>query len=166
MRCSITSWGIPKIHLPHEPKFNLPPDVYIYVRAYIVFMADIRVLIVDDVERVRQELRTFLTLAGNIEIVAEASNGLEAARLVQALCPQVVLMDLEMPIMDGYESARQIKVLQPACRVIALTIHADDAARQRALRAGMDDVIAKGAPLEILLRAIRAGADTDLELYG
>jgi DNA-binding NarL/FixJ family response regulator len=138
--------------------------VYIYVRAYIVFMPDIRVLIVDDVERVRQDLRTFLTLAGNIEIIGEASNGLEAVRLVQALCPQVVLMDLEMPIMDGFEAAQQIKAIQPSCKVIALTIHAGAAERQRALRAGMNDVIPKGAPLEMLLQAIRAGEDTDLEL--
>jgi DNA-binding NarL/FixJ family response regulator len=138
--------------------------VYIYVCAYIVFMPDIRVLIVDDVERVRQDLRTFLTLAGNIEIIGEASNGLEAVRLVQALCPQVVLMDLEMPIMDGFEAAQQIKAIQPSCKVIALTIHAGAAERQRALRAGMNDVIPKGAPLEMLLQAIRAGEDTDLEL--
>jgi len=89
-------------------------------------MTDIRVLIVDDVERVRQDLRTFLTLTGNIEIIGEASNGLEAIQLVGTLCPQVVLMDLEMPIMDGYEAARQIKAIKPACRVIALTIHAGE----------------------------------------
>lgn len=119
-------------------------------------MADIRVLIVDDVERVRQDLRTFLTLSGNIEIVGEASNGAEAVQLIQALCPQVVLMDLEMPVMDGFEAARQIKVLQPSCRVIALTIHAGEMEQQKALQAGMDNVIAKGVPLEVLLQAISA----------
>jgi len=124
-------------------------------------MTDIRVLIVDDVERVRQDLRTFLTLAGNIEIVGEARDGLEAVRLVQALCPQVVLMDLEMPVMDGFEAARQIKVLQPSCRVIALTIHAGEAEQQQALQAGMADVIAKGAPLEALLGAIWAAAPNE-----
>jgi DNA-binding NarL/FixJ family response regulator len=123
-------------------------------------MADIRVLIVDDIERVRQDLCTFLTLTGDIEIVGEASNGLEAIRLTEALCPQVVLMDLEMPVMDGYEAARQIKAVQPSCRVIALTIHADEVERQQALRAGMADVVLKGAPLEVLLQAIwAAGAD-------
>ena len=121
-------------------------------------MANIRVLIVDDVERVRQDLRTYLTLAGEIEIVGEARDGSEAVRLVQAFCPQVVLMDLEMPIMDGLEATRQIKVLQPACRVVALTIHAGEAERQQALQAGMTDVILKGAPLEMLLAAIRAAA--------
>lgn len=125
-------------------------------------MATLRVLIVDDVERVRQDLTTFLTLAGNIEIIGEARNGLEAIQLVKDLCPQVILMDLEMPVMDGFEAARQIKVLQPSCRLIALTIHAGEAERQQALRAGMADVIAKGAPLEVLLQSIWAGV-TDVE---
>lgn len=125
-------------------------------------MATIRVLIVDDVERVRQDLKTFLTLAGNIEIIGEASNGLEAVQMAKTLCPQVILMDLEMPVMDGFEAARQIKALQPAGRVVALTIHAGDAERQRALEAGMADVVAKGAPLEVLLDSIQAGA-TDVE---
>jgi DNA-binding NarL/FixJ family response regulator len=96
-------------------------------------MADIRVLIVDDVERVRQDLRTFLSLAGNIEIVGEASNGLEAIRLAEILHPQVILMDLEMPVMNGYEAAHQINVLQPSCRIIALSIHEGGAEHQEAL---------------------------------
>jgi DNA-binding NarL/FixJ family response regulator len=125
-------------------------------------MTDIRVLIVDDVERVRQDLRTFLTLTGDIQVIGEASNGSEAVHLVETLCPEVVLMDLEMPIMDGYEAASQIKRIKPSCRVIALTIHAGEAERQQALQAGMVDVIAKGAPLEVLLQAIRM-ADTNEE---
>jgi len=122
-------------------------------------MANIRVLIVDDVERVRQDLRTFLTLTGNIEIVGEACNGLEAIRLAKTLLPQVILMDLEMPVMDGIEAARQIKALQPSCRVIALTIHAGEAERQQAIQAGMADVIVKGESLEVLLHAIRTAAE-------
>lgn len=121
-------------------------------------MTDIRVLLVDDVERVRQDLRTFLTLTGGIEIVGEASDGSEAVQLAQALCPQVVLMDLEMPIMDGYESARRIKAIQPACQVIALTIHAGEAEKRQAFQAGMIKVFAKGAPLEDLIQAIHAAA--------
>ncbi len=124
-------------------------------------MTAIRVLIVDDVERVRQDLRTFLTLTGNIEIVGEASNGLEAVRLVEALCPQVVLMDLEMPIMGGFEAARQIKALQPSCRVIALTIHAGEAEQQSAIQAGVDDFIVKGASLESLMGSIRTAPMTN-----
>lgn len=126
-------------------------------------MTDIRVLIVDDVQSVRQDLRTFLSLSGNVEIIGEASNGLEAIRLAEALHPQVILMDLEMPVLDGYEAARQIKALQPYCHIIALSIHAGEAERQQALEAGMADLIVKGAPLEMLLRAIREFGSTAIE---
>ena len=125
------------------------------LRAYIEHMTNLRVLIVDDAERVRQDLRTFLTLNGNIEIIGEACNGLEAIHLVQALHPQVVLMDLEMPFVDGFEAARQIKIFQPACRIIVLTIHGEEAEREKAFSAGADDFIVKGAPLKSLLEAIQ-----------
>lgn len=117
-------------------------------------MTDIRVLIVDDMERVRQDLRTFLTLTGGIEIVGEASNGLDAIQLVRMLEPQVVLMDLEMPLMDGCAATHQIKAFQPSCRVIALTIHAEETERQKALDAGVDVFVIKGASMETLLKAI------------
>ena len=118
-------------------------------------MAAIRVLIVDDVERVRDDLRTFLTLTGNIEVVAEADNGLQAIHLVDALRPQVVVMDLEMPLMDGFEATRQIKTLQSWCRVIALTIHTSESEQRRAMQAGADDFIVKGDSLAHLLESIR-----------
>ena len=137
-----------------EDNFHLPPDVRTCLHAYIECMADIRVLIVDDVDQVRQDLCTFLTLAGDIEVVGQAGNGQEAIRLVEILHPQVVLMDLEMPVLDGYEAARQIKRLQPACRIIVLTIHGGEAERQRALQAGADDFVAKGPSLKSLVEAI------------
>jgi DNA-binding NarL/FixJ family response regulator len=117
-------------------------------------MTEIRVLIVDDVERVRQDLRTFLTLAGDIQIVGEASNGMEAVRLVETLRPQVILMDLEMPILDGYEATRRIKAMAPACRVIALTIHDRGSEQERAFQAGADNFIPKGPSLACLLESI------------
>lgn len=117
-------------------------------------MAEIRVLIVDDMERVRQDLRTFLTLSGDIEIVAEAGDGLEAIRLAKALHPQVILMDLEMPILDGYQATSRIKGSQPSCRIIALTIHDGEAAQEKALQAGADDFISKGSSLNRLLESI------------
>jgi len=149
---------IREIRLSPHCRINLLPDVSTCFHAYIECMATFRVLIVDDIERVRQDLCTFLTLTGDIEIVGEARDGLEAIRLVESLCPQVILMDLEMPIMDGYEAARQIKVTHPSCRVIALTIHGGEAERQQALQAGADDFIVKGAPLETLREAIRNGS--------
>jgi DNA-binding NarL/FixJ family response regulator len=117
-------------------------------------MTEIRVLIVDDMERVRQDLRTYLTLTGDIMIVGEGSNGLEAVRQAETLCPQVILMDLEMPVLDGYAATRQIKMSQPSCWIIALTIHEGEAEREKALRAGADDFITKGPTLQRLLEAI------------
>lgn len=120
----------------------------------------IRVLIVDDAREVRQGLATTLGLAARnlrpgIEVIGEAGDGREAVEQAQSLHPDVVLMDLEMPIMDGYEAARQIKANRPDCRVIALTIHAGEAERQRAFQAGADDFVVKGAPLGTLVQAIR-----------
>lgn len=114
----------------------------------------IRILIVDDVPDVRRDLRTALTLAGNIEVVGEAINGLEALDLAESLQPAVVLMDLEMPVMDGYEAARRIKNRHPACSVIALTVHSYESARRKAIAAGVDDFVVKGAPLESLVKVI------------
>ena len=122
-------------------------------------MTSIRVLIVDDMAQVRRDLRTVLPLAGQaaglqIEIVGEAGNGQEAIQRAAALEPDVVLMDLEMPVMGGYEATRQIKAHCPACRVIALTVHGYEAARQQAIQAGVDDFIVKGAPVDSLVQAI------------
>lgn len=113
-----------------------------------------RVLIVDDMPQVRQELRLLLPLIGEIEVVGEAANGLEAIGQVEALHPDAVVLDLEMPVMDGYEAARQIKIRWPACRVIALTVHDGEAERQRAAQAGVDAFIVKGAPIDALVKAI------------
>ena len=136
---------------------------------YPKIMKTIRVLIVDDLPQVRQGLASVLQLAARkaepgIEVAGEAQNGYEAIGRAQTLHPDVILMDLEMPVMDGYEATRQIKALQPSCRVIAVTIHSGEAERQKALDAGMEDLVVKGAPLEVLLRAIRtAGCNQDPE---
>lgn len=113
-----------------------------------------RVLIVDDNPLVRQELSTLLPLTGDIEIVGEAGDGREAVRLALALGPDVILMDLEMPLLDGYEATRQIRAVCPACRVVALTAHAYEEARQKASLVGVDVFLVKGAPLATLVRSI------------
>jgi DNA-binding NarL/FixJ family response regulator len=113
-----------------------------------------RILIVDDVPQVRTELRTLLHLAGDIEIVGEASNGLDAIRQAQALKPNVVLMDLEMPLMNGYEATQKIKDHLPYCKVIALTIHSDADAQARAFESGVDVFIVKGSRIEDLVQEI------------
>ena len=112
------------------------------------------ILLVDDSEPVRWDLCTVLTLSGDLEIVGEAANGLEAMRLTESLQPDVVLMDMEMPVMNGYEATRLIKALCPSCRIIALTVHGYSEARQKAIQAGVDAFIVKGAPVESIVQSI------------
>ena len=128
-------------------------------------MEKIRVLIVDDVPQVREGLATVLKLAARasrpgIEIVGEAPNGYEASQQAQSLQPDVILIDLEMAGMDGYEATRRIKAEQPALRVIILSIHADTEARQRARAAGADGFVTKGAGYEVLVDAILGRNDS------
>ena len=117
-------------------------------------MAKIRMLIVDDVAQVRQDLRMLISLSCDVEVVGEAANGLEAVSLVKGLQPDVVLMDLEMPVMDGYRATEQIKQLLSSYRVVALTVHGYEEARRKALRAGVDAFIVKGETVENLVKAI------------
>jgi DNA-binding NarL/FixJ family response regulator len=117
-------------------------------------MAGKRVLIVDDNAKVRQELRTVLALAEEVEVVGEAEDGREAIRQVEALRPDVVVMDLEMPVMDGYEAARRIKAQQPTPRVVILSIHAGAGEEERARAVGADAFVVKGADYQTFLNAI------------
>ncbi len=116
----------------------------------------LRLLIVDDVYEVRRDLRLLITLSGKLEVAGEAADGREALQLVEALQPDVVLLDLEMPVLDGYETARQIKARWPACRVVAFSVHSYRTARQKAASAGVDDFIEKGASLDEILQKIGA----------
>lgn len=114
----------------------------------------IKVLIVDDKAMVRQDLRTLLGLSEDIKIVGEATNGQEAIDQVDTLRPDVVLLDLEMPVLDGYEAASQIRTRYPTTKIIALTVHGYDEARQKALKAGVDTFLIKGTPADFLIQAI------------
>lgn len=117
-------------------------------------MSKLRLLIADDRQQVRQELRAILALVADIEVVGEAADGLEAIRLAATLKPQAVLLDLEMPVMDGYQAARQIKATCPTCYVIALTIHDDETVRRRAADSGVDAFVVKGTPIAVLVEAL------------
>ncbi len=114
----------------------------------------LRLFIVDDMPDVRRDLGLLLTLSGDLEIAGEASNGQLAVQAFADLKPDVVLMDLEMPVMDGYAAARQIKARWPETRVVALSVHSYPTARQKASQSGCDDFIEKGAPLQEILRKI------------
>ncbi len=118
-------------------------------------VSKIKLLIVDDQERVRQDLRTALQLMQGLEVVGEAADGFEAVRQAEDLGPDVVLVDLKMPGMDGFEAARQIKARRLARGVVALTIYGDDAAREQAARAGVDAFVVKGTPIQALAETIR-----------
>jgi DNA-binding NarL/FixJ family response regulator len=122
-------------------------------------VSKLRVLIADDRPQVRQELRAILPLVGDVVVVGEAADGLEAVRLVAALRPHAVLLDLEMPILDGYQAAVQIRAACPTCRIVALTIHDDEAARREAASAGVDVFVVKGALVSVIAEALGANME-------
>lgn len=117
-------------------------------------MTSIRILIVDDMPQVRRDLRTALTLAGNIDVIGEAGDGAQAVEQERTLAPDVVLMDLNMPVMDGYTATRKIKGRRPACRVVALSVHTEPEERRKASESGVDAFVVKGASLQELIAAI------------
>jgi DNA-binding NarL/FixJ family response regulator len=115
----------------------------------------IRVLLADDQRLVRESLATLLGLLGGIQLVATASDGEEAVALATEHHPDVVLMDLRMPRLDGIEATRRLRECQPDVRVIALTTFADDESVLSALRAGARGYLTKDASGEDIRSAIR-----------
>lgn len=119
----------------------------------------IRVLITDDHGVVRQGLRMFLGLDPEIEVVGEASDGEEAVAMTRALVPDVILMDLMMPAMDGITAIRTIRGELPDVEIIALTSVLGDASVTGAVKAGAIGYLLKDVEAEELHRAIRAAAE-------
>jgi DNA-binding NarL/FixJ family response regulator len=126
-----------------QPSYPIDPDI-----------RPLRVLLVDDSAQVRQELSHLLELSNLVQIVGEAADGQEAIRLAVELSPDVIVMDLEMPVLDGYAATRQIKARKPAPRVVILSVHARPVAEMRAREAGADSFVVKGASYHILLSAV------------
>lgn len=124
----------------------------------------IRVLAVDDHPMVRAGLRAMLAGAAGIEVVAEASSAAEAVAAARAHQPDVVLMDLRMPRVDGIEATRRLRDQSPAVRVIALTTYADDESVLGALRAGARGYLTKDAGAEDIRTAILSVAAGDATL--
>jgi DNA-binding NarL/FixJ family response regulator len=116
----------------------------------------IRVLIVDDHAVVREGLRTFLELQDGLEVIGEASDGEEALAQVQALGPDVVLMDLVMPKLDGVGAMRELRARAADSRVIVLTSFLDDDRLMPAIQAGAAGYLLKDVEPAELARAIRA----------
>jgi DNA-binding NarL/FixJ family response regulator len=125
----------------------------------------VRVLIVDDHAVVRQGLITFLELQDEIEVVGEASNGKEALAQVKELKPDVVLMDLVMPIMDGLTAIKEIKTVRPETEVIALTSFADDEKVFTAIRSGATGYLLKDVQPDDLVKAVLAAERGEVQLH-
>jgi DNA-binding NarL/FixJ family response regulator len=121
-------------------------------------MASIRILIVDDQALFREGLRTLLSVQAGLEVVGEAGNGEEALRQADALKPDVILMDLQMPVMDGAVATRRLKARQPEAKVIVLTTFDDDENVFEGLRAGAVGYLLKDTPSAKLVEAIRLAA--------
>jgi DNA-binding NarL/FixJ family response regulator len=113
------------------------------------------ILIVDDSEEVRRDLRTVLQLMPDLEVMGEAIDGIEAVSLAEKLRPDVVLMDLRLPGLDGFEATEQIRKRGLAKGIIMLTIYDQPENRDRAARAGVDLFLEKGLGIEVLVSAIR-----------
>ena len=124
----------------------------------------IRILIVDDHGVVRQGLRMYLALDAELEVVGEAANGAEALRLAHELEPDVVLMDLVMPVMDGISATKAIRRELPEVEVIALTSVLEDSAVYGAMRAGAIGYLLKDTEADELCRAIKAAAAGQVQL--
>jgi DNA-binding NarL/FixJ family response regulator len=116
----------------------------------------IRILLVDDQALFREGLHTLLSVQPDLQVVGEAGNGEEALRQTAALHPDVVLMDLRMPVLDGVAATRRLHETQPASRVIMLTTFDDDEYVFEGLRAGAVGYLLKDVPSEKLIEAIRS----------
>jgi DNA-binding NarL/FixJ family response regulator len=121
-------------------------------------MSRIRILLVDDQTLFREGLRTLLSVQPDFEIAGEAADGEEALLQAARHRPQVILMDLRMPVLDGVAATRRLHTTHPECRVIVLTTFEEDEAVFEALRAGALGYLLKDAPTDSLFQAIRAAA--------
>jgi DNA-binding NarL/FixJ family response regulator len=116
----------------------------------------IRVLVVDDHWLVRHGLSLLFESAEDVTLVGEAANGLEAVEKTRALMPDVVLMDLSMPVMDGVEATRRIVTNHPAIKVVALSSFAERRTVLEAIDAGAAGYLLKDGDMDDILRAVRA----------
>ena len=125
----------------------------------------IQILIADDHGVVRAGLRALLSAEADLEVIGEAATGEEAVRMAVQEKPDVVLMDVSMPGMEGIEATRRLAEQAPGVRVLLLTVHEDAALLREALRAGAAGYVIKRAVESELINAIRAAAAGDLYVH-
>ncbi len=128
-------------------------------------MSRIKVLLADDHLILREGIRLLLEKVSDMEIVGEADNGEEAVAKVEHLAPDVVLMDITMPRMNGLEATRQIKQKHPEMKILILTMHETDQYIAGMLEAGASGYVVKAATSSELISAIRAVYQVDVHLY-
>jgi two-component system response regulator NreC len=116
------------------------------------------VMLADDHAIVRQGLRAILNTVSDVKLVGEAADGQEALRLAERLRPEVLVLDLMLPGLNGFEVARQVRRRSPHTQVVVLSMHSDAAYVLEALRAGALGYVVKDAGVEELLRAVRMAA--------
>ena len=121
----------------------------------------IRVVLAEDHHLVRQGIRTLLEKVEDIEVVGEAADGREAVQLVEQLLPDVLLLDVAMPRLDGIQAANRVRALGVPTQVIILSMHQDESTVRRALESGALGYVLKGSVYEELLLAIRAAVRGD-----
>jgi two-component system, NarL family, response regulator NreC len=125
----------------------------------------IRVMLVDDHDVVRAGFKSLLETFPEIEVIAEAADGQQALDRAAETDPDVILMDISMPVMDGLEATRQIRQQLPHCKVVALTVHEDKQFLVEILGAGANGYITKRAPAEEVITAIRSVAAAENNVY-
>lgn len=125
----------------------------------------IRVLVADDHTIVRSGVRLLLSAEPGIEVIGEASDGQEALALIERLQPDVVLMDIAMPNLDGLAATGEIKRRWPSIQVLVLTMHREDEYFFETLRAGASGYILKGAETNDLIQAVRVVSRGEVFLY-
>ena len=114
----------------------------------------ITILLAEDHAIVRQGLIALLKLDGSFQLVGEAKTGREAVALAQSLRPDIILMDIAMPVLNGLEATRQIRAANPAAKVIVLSAHSDEVYVEKMIEAGVAGFLEKQSSAEILTKAI------------
>jgi DNA-binding NarL/FixJ family response regulator len=122
-----------------------------------------RVLLVDDHQLLRQAVRRALEDAG-LEVVAEAGDGSEAVRLAADIAPDVVVMDVSMPVLDGVEATRRIHAASPDLPIVVLTMHGEESQRREAIEAGATGFLTKDVSMQDVVATVMQAAGGDVAL--